>query len=190
MLIAGVFDGSASDEPATASFVLGPEAEREMTMVRYTISISTTVLRLVAALALLGCPRMGFAAGTWSVIAPPPKPGEVVSPGALAVDTAGNLYVADMAYWGHGRIQKRDAQGSWSILATAGDAPGQVDFPTALAVDTGGNLYVVDNASTDYGNGRIQKRDAQGNCYENRIPGPVQARRTPAAPRLAAATGR
>jgi hypothetical protein len=68
-----------------------------------------------------------------------------------------------------------------------GVGPGEVYAPSALAADTGGSLYVAD-AGTGYG--RIQKRDAQGNCYENRIPGPVQARGTPATPRLWEATGR
>jgi sugar lactone lactonase YvrE len=93
-------------------------------------------------------------AGTWSVISLPPKPGEFLILTALAVDTAGNLYVADWV--NNGRIQKRDAQGNWSVLVTYGPAPGQVAHPTALATDAGGNLYVADD-------GRIRKRDAQGN---------------------------
>jgi len=96
----------------------------------------TTAFRLLALVLLLGCPRIGSAAGTWSVISLPQKPGEVLSPTAIALDAAGNLYVADR--------------------------------------------------SDDW----IQKRDAQGNCYENRIPGPVQARGTPATPVLLGATGR
>src|SRR5439155_18714690 len=54
---------------------------------------------------------------------------------------AGNLYVSD------GRIQKRDAQGNWSVIAT--------QYVSALAVDPAGSLYVAGND--------IQKRDAQGN---------------------------
>src|SRR5205823_14142377 len=54
-------------------------------------------------------------------------------------------------------IQKRDAQGNWSIIATPGTAAGQIRDPTALAADTAGNLYVVDS-----GNSRLQKRDVQG----------------------------
>jgi hypothetical protein len=116
--------------------IRGSPAEKEIDMVGYWKRIGLLVLRLLAILLLLGCPQIGSAAGTWSVIAgPQPRPGDVAAPGALAADASGNLYVADH----------------------------------------------------DHG---IQKRDAQGNCYENRIPGPVQARGTPAAPRLAAATGR
>jgi hypothetical protein len=96
--------------------------------------------------------------------------GQVPGVYALAGDAGGNLYVADWAQ----RIQKRDAQGNWSLLAT--------QSAEALAVDGADNLYV---AADD-----IRRRDAQGNCYENRIAGPVQAHGTPAAPRLTAATGR
>jgi hypothetical protein len=49
-------------------------------------------------------------------------PGQVIGPSALAVDTAGTLYLADYNNgWG---IQKRDAQGNWSVVATQGSAPG------------------------------------------------------------------
>jgi DNA-binding beta-propeller fold protein YncE len=48
------------------------------------------------------------------------------------------------------RIQMRDAQGSWSVIARYEDL-------LALAADTAGNLYVAD------GYGRIQKLDGQGN---------------------------
>ncbi len=61
---------------------------------------------------------------------------------------AGNLYVAA----GPG-IWKRDTQGKWSFLATAGDALGQVHAPTALTLHAAGNLYVADT-----GNNRVQKR--------------------------------
>jgi DNA-binding beta-propeller fold protein YncE len=109
-------------------------------------------LRLIVGLALLGWPRMGAAQGTWSVISLPPGFGEVVSPRAVALDAAGNLYVADRF-----QLQRRDAHGHWSVIAPFGTALGQTSAPSALAVDRAGNLYVADN-----GNNRIQKRDPQG----------------------------
>jgi DNA-binding beta-propeller fold protein YncE len=126
--------------------------ERAVTF--YPKSIGPLVLRLVAVLVLLGWPQIGSAAGTWSVIPFPEKHGQIDYPGALAVDTAENLYVADPD---NGRIEKRDAQGNGSVIATYGDALGQVDTPTSLAADTAGNLYVTDGPDNG---GRVQKRDA------------------------------
>ena len=134
-----------------------------MTLVLEPKRLRSCVLRLLIVLALLGCPQIGSATGTWSVISLPQKSGEVNTPNALAVDAVGNLYVADSPAPSYlGRIQRRDAQGHWSLVAAAGAALGQAHYPTALAVDTAGNLYVADQpASSSYV--RIQKRDAQGN---------------------------
>jgi hypothetical protein len=62
----------------------------------------------------------------------------------LAVDSSGNLYVAELnyGYIGNDRIQKRDAQGNWYGIATSGSAVGQVVSPSAFAVDIAGDLYV------------------------------------------------
>jgi len=57
--------------------------------------------------------------------------------------------------YGGGRIQRRDAQGNWSVIATGGIGLGQVLEPTALAVDGAGVLYAADYD-------RVQERDAQG----------------------------
>jgi len=123
--------------------------------------------------------------------------GQVYRPTALAVDVAGNLYVAERSMpWpycdfcgpiGVDRIQQRDAQGDWSVIASqaafalavdiadnffaawadvkkrdvAGNwsvVDGAYGSPSALAADPRGNLYVVDQD-----NYRIQERDAQGN---------------------------
>src|SRR5207244_9197262 len=60
------------------------------------------------------------------------------------------------------RIQKRDVQGNWSVIAAAGNAPGQVGYVSALAVDAVGNLYIaVRSESGD--TACIEQRDTQGN---------------------------
>lgn len=69
----------------------------------------TMVRGLLAALSLLGWPQIRSAAGTWSVISLPQKPGNVISPLGAAVDAMGDLYVADQS--NGGRIQERDVQG-------------------------------------------------------------------------------
>src|SRR5262245_7815005 len=57
----------------------------------------------------------------WSVIATGgDAPGQVDGPSALAADTKGNLYIAEVPSEGFGRIQLRDPQGHWSVIATAG----------------------------------------------------------------------
>lgn len=60
----------------------------------------------------------------------------------------GNFYVAQ------GDIQKWDAQGNWSVVATGGTGLGQVALyeTSGLAVDGAGNLYVADT-----GNNRVLK---------------------------------
>ena len=89
---------------------------------------------------------------SWSVLATYGGAlGQVFNPSALAVDTAGNLYLGDGDAT-VGRIQQRDAQGGWSEIATDGAGLGQVSAPGALAIDTTGNLYVADT-----GNNRVLK---------------------------------
>jgi sugar lactone lactonase YvrE len=124
-------------------------------MVHTPRSVGTFVSRLMVGLALLDFARVSSAQGTWSIISLPQKSGELKDPTALAVDGAGNLYIAEH---GTNRIQKRDVQGNWSVIATAGGAIGEVVWPHALAADTAGNLYVAEHVTN-----RIQKRDARGN---------------------------
>jgi hypothetical protein len=77
-------------------------------------------------------------------------------PAALAVDSAGNLYVADTA---NNTIRKVTPTGTnWLVTTLAGLAgsPGSVNgtgnaarfyFPFGLTVDTNGNVYVADSAN-------------------------------------------
>ncbi|HEY3281804.1 MAG TPA: dockerin type I domain-containing protein, partial [Armatimonadota bacterium] len=99
--------------------------------------------------------------GLWPGAPMPPKPipaGRVWTPWGVTVDSAGNLYLAEAADWELSRIQMRDGQGHWSVLATFGEEPGQVVYPTSVVVDGAGNLYVA-----DWGTSRVQVRSREGN---------------------------
>src|SRR5205823_28190 len=69
--------------------------------------------------------------GNWTVLVPSSQVGH---PTALAVDTAGNLYIAEAPYLndqrgrlqGVNRVQKRDAQNNGAEIAAEGGAVGQV----------------------------------------------------------------
>jgi sugar lactone lactonase YvrE len=74
-------------------------------------------------------------------------------PSGIAVDAAGNIYIADQ--FNH-RVQKWMPGAKQGITVAGGrgqgDAPDQLDYPMGVAVDKEGNLYVSDAA-----NQRIQK---------------------------------
>jgi sugar lactone lactonase YvrE len=68
--------------------------------------------------------------------------GQFISPEGIAVDSSGNVYVADT---GNGRIQKFTSDGlyltQWGSLGT-GD--GQFTNPHGIAADSSGNVYVAE----------------------------------------------
>ncbi len=70
-------------------------------------------------------------------------------PIGLAIDTAGNLYVADS---GNNRVRRFAPGGSMATMPT-----GSLNSPQGVAVDLAGNLYAA-----DLYNHRIQKLDAKG----------------------------
>jgi DNA-binding beta-propeller fold protein YncE len=81
--------------------------------------------------------------------------GQFNEPSGVAIDSAGNVYVADTA---NHRIQKFDDLGNFLLKwGSSGSGAGQFDAPKGMAVDSADNVYVVDS-----GNHRIQKFGASG----------------------------
>src|SRR5215471_7038780 len=72
-------------------------------------------------------------------------PGQFIAPTGVAVDSSGNVYVAD----GNGnRFEKFDNNGTFLLQAGGlGDIPGGFVSPSGITVDSTGNIYVTDNST-------------------------------------------
>ncbi|MDP9442396.1 MAG: right-handed parallel beta-helix repeat-containing protein [Actinomycetota bacterium] len=94
----------------------------------------------------------------------PATAAELSSPYGVAVDSAGNLYIADTI---NHRIRKVDASGTITTVAGTGDhgysgdggpaTQAQLRLPRGVAVDNSRNLYIADTL-----NSRVRKVDASG----------------------------
>jgi PKD repeat protein len=82
--------------------------------------------------------------------------GQFAAPFGVAVDSSGNVYVADYFI---DRIQTFDSNGNFiTKWGSYGTGDGQFEYPGGVAVDSSGNVYVG-----DCWNHRIQKFDSNGN---------------------------
>jgi streptogramin lyase len=82
--------------------------------------------------------------------------GEFDTPRGIAVDSDGNIYVADT---NNDRIQKFDSDGNFiTKWGSYGSGDSEFNEPWGVAVDSDGNVYVADKS-----NHRIQKFDSSGN---------------------------
>ena len=81
---------------------------------------------------------------------------QLAYPAGLAVDGAGNLYIADSS---NHRVRKVTGGAITTVLGTGdpGASPNQLNTPTGVAVDPSGDLYVADS-----GNQRIQQLTPSG----------------------------
>ena len=92
---------------------------------------------------------------TCKVGSPGSGDGQFSNPRGVAVDGAGNVYVADTS---NNRVQKFDAGGAYlTQWGSGGSGSSQFNYPTGVAVDGAGNVYVADS-----NNHRIQKFDGSG----------------------------
>ncbi len=81
--------------------------------------------------------------------------GQFNSAGGVAVDSSGNVYVADT---NNNRIQKFTSSGAYMTQwGSSGSGDGQFSNPNGVAVDSSGNVYVADTY-----NNRIQKFTSTG----------------------------
>jgi len=85
-------------------------------------------------------------------------------PSSLAVDSTGNVYVADS---GNGQILKFNSSGTCLPWGDAGLGTPSFVSPMGIAVDSTGNVYV-----TDSGNGQILKFDSNGTSLSWKSPNP------------------
>ena len=81
------------------------------------------------------------------------RAGQIHDPRDVAVDTAGNVYVADRL---NGRVQKFDAEGNYLLQWR-----GSFTDPISIAVDVANNIY-VGGTNRDRSNAHIEKFTADG----------------------------
>jgi hypothetical protein len=81
--------------------------------------------------------------------------GQFNDPEGIAIDSAGNIYVADS---GNNRVEKFNKAGVYqSQFGSPGSGNGQFNFPVGIAFGAGGQIYV-----TDVGNNRVEEFDSKG----------------------------
>lgn len=122
-----------------------------------------------------GSPTHGNAILSWGSFGT--GDGQFQSPVGMAVDSAGNVYVADTS---NHRIQRFNDVGthlaSWGAFGTA---EGQFSTPMGVAVDASGNVYVV-----EHGNHRVQKFGIDAPVGSGALAGTITAGSEPGGPCL------
>ena len=84
------------------------------------------------------------------------NPGQFESPEGIAVDSSGNVYVADT---GNYRIQKLSSDGTYLAQWGIPGSYNEISLPIGVTVDSSGNVYV-----TEDNNNQIVKFSSDGTC--------------------------
>ena len=91
-----------------------------------------------------------------SFAAPTNIEGSFSSPEAVAIDSSGNVFVADS---GHNRIMEFNSKREYvRMFGSAGSGNGQFSGIEGLATNAAGDVY-----ATDHGDARVQEFDPEGN---------------------------
>jgi DNA-binding beta-propeller fold protein YncE/4-amino-4-deoxy-L-arabinose transferase-like glycosyltransferase len=91
--------------------------------------------------------------------------GQFDTPRGIAIDSAGNIFVADT---GNKRIEKFSPTGTFlSIIGAKGSGQGQLADPNGIAIDRSGNIYVAEISSKH----RVQKLGPGGTFIAAWAPG-------------------
>jgi DNA-binding beta-propeller fold protein YncE len=97
--------------------------------------------------------------------------GRFDTPRGIALDSAGNIFVADT---GNGRVEKFSPTGTFlSIIGAKGSGHGQLADPNGIAIDRSGNIYVAEIGSKH----RVQKLGPDGAFVAEWAPGLYGPRR-------------
>ena len=92
--------------------------------------------------------------------------GQFSDPEGIAIDSNGDIYVADS---GNDRVEKFSKDGVYqSQFGSKGTGNGQFNYPVGIALGAGGAIYV-----TDVGNNRVEKFDSNG-TYQSQFGSPGQ----------------
>ena len=154
---------SGDSGPATSAqlyYPSGPAADQSGNL--YIADSTNNVIRLVTAASQVISTFAGNGTGSYSGDGMPAISAELANPTGVAVDSTGNVYIADS---GNSRV-RMVSQSSGLISTFAGDglyvdsgdggpaAGAGIQQPVALAFDNSGNLFIAEE------NGRIRRVDA------------------------------
>ena len=149
----GAYAGATTATLTIANATTGMSGDQFQCLATNTVNTSTTATSTVATLTVSTGTIITTVAGTVGVIATLNGTGtaaQFTNPGAIASDSAGNLYVADPT--AH-VIRKITTAGVVTTFAGVVNAAGSIDGaadvarfngPSSVAVDTLGNVYVAD----------------------------------------------